>query len=176
MLPKLLILSDLWGSQKSTWVSEYSRVLQDNFQIQYYDCLELAEIKDTNASQETLHKQFINGGIDTAVNALLRAEKSEVKVLAFSIGGTIAWKAALQGLKIKSLVAVSSTRLRYETIVPKADIKLIYGANDPNIPQLEWMKNYHLNVEIIKGKDHDLYTESELAVSICQEFKNNSTL
>ena len=56
----------------------------------------------------------MNSGIEIAVQTLLNKEKGEIKILAFSVGGTIAWKAALKGLKVSDLVAVSSNRLRYE--------------------------------------------------------------
>ncbi|MEL6944601.1 MAG: alpha/beta hydrolase, partial [Bacteroidota bacterium] len=65
-------------------------------------------------------------------------EQVEVSILAFSIGGTIAWKAALKGLKIKSLWAFSATRLRYEVERPNIPIQLFFGQKDEYRPSSNW--------------------------------------
>lgn len=166
MKPRLIILSDLWGKEKSGWVSIYVKLLKDKFEIQYYDCCELGEIDKTNYTEESLHSQFINGGIEKAVENLLKAEKNEINILAFSIGGTIAWKSALKGLNVRSLFAVSSTRLRYENEIPNGAIKLYYGENDSNKPDNDWFEKHSVNFEIIKNKEHIFYSEKEFATSI----------
>ena len=99
--PKLIILSDLWGREKSGWVDFYIERLQNNYSITYYDCCELGGIDKTSYTEQDLHHQFIDGGIETAVTNLLANEKDEVSILAFSIGGVIVRKAALLGLKVK---------------------------------------------------------------------------
>jgi len=169
MKPRLIILSDLWGKEKSDWVSAYVELLKDRFEIQYYDCCELGEIDKTNYSEESLHRQFVNGGIERAVEQLSKIEKNEIEVLAFSIGGSIAWKAALKGLNVRKLFAVSSTRLRYEDETPKGIIKLYYGENDSNKPNNNWFEERSVNFEILKNKEHDFYTEKECTTSICKE-------
>lgn len=169
MKPRLIILSDLWGKEKSAWVLVYIELLKDKFEIQYYDCCELGEIDKTNYTEESLHNQFINGGIEKAVENLLKTEKNQVNILAFSIGGTIAWKSALKGLNVRSLFAASSTRLRYEGETPNGSIKLYYGENDCNMPNNNWFETISIDFEIIKNKQHDFYTEKECAISICSE-------
>ena len=169
MKPRLIILSDLWGKEKSDWVSGYLELLKDKFEIQYYDCCELGAIEKTNYTEENLHSQFVNGGIENAVDNLLKSEKNEIDVLAFSIGGTIAWKAALKGLQIRRLFAVSSTRLRYENEIPNGAIKLYYGENDSNTPSENWFEKQALDFEIIKNKEHNFYIEKYFATSICKE-------
>jgi hypothetical protein len=169
MKPRLIILSDLWGKEKSEWVSDYVELLKDKFEIQYYDCCELGEIDKTNYIEEKLHSQFVNGGIEKAVANLLMTEKNQIDILAFSIGGTIAWKAALKGLNVRNLFAVSSTRLRYEDKIPNGAIKLYYGENDNNKPSNDWFEKHSIDFEIIKNKEHDFYTEKEFADSICAE-------
>lgn len=94
MKSRFIILSDLWGRDKSNWVSDYVELLRDNFEIQYYDCCELGGIDKTIFTEQSLHDQFVNGGFEIAVENLLNKEKGEIKILAFSVGGTIAWKAA----------------------------------------------------------------------------------
>ena len=169
MKPRLIILSDLWGKEKSDWVIGYVELLKDKFEIQYYDCCELGEIDKTNYVEENLHSQFINGGIEKAIANLLKIEKNQIDILAFSIGGTIAWKSALKGLNVRRLFAVSSTRLRYEDEIPRAAIKLYYGDNDNHKPNHNWFEKHSIDFEIIKNKNHDFYTEKECTTLICNE-------
>jgi pimeloyl-ACP methyl ester carboxylesterase len=169
MKPRLIILSDLWGKEKSNWVAGYIQLLNDKFEIQYYDCCGLGEIDKTNYTEENLHNQFINGGIEKAVTNLLKTEKNQIDILAFSIGGTIAWKAALMGLNVRSLFAVSSTRLRYEDKIPNGAIKLYYGENDRNKPSNDWFEKHSIDFEIIKNKEHDFYTKNDSSTLICNE-------
>jgi hypothetical protein len=169
MKPRLIILSDLWGKEKAAWTLDYIELLKNKFEIQYYDCCELGEIDKTNFSEENLHNQFVNGGIEKAVANLLKIEKNQIDVLAFSIGGTIAWKASLKGQNVRNLFAVSSTRLRYEDKIPSGTIQLYYGENDSNKPSNDWFEKHSIDFEIIKNKEHDFYTEKESADSICAE-------
>jgi pimeloyl-ACP methyl ester carboxylesterase len=169
MKPRLIILSDLWGKEKSDWVSAYVELLKDKFEIQYYDCCELGAIDKTNYTEESLHSQFISGGIETAIECFLITEKDQIDVLAFSIGGTIAWKAALKGLNVRSLFAVSATRLRYEDEIPNGAIKLYYGENDSNKPSENWFEKYAIDFEIIKNKEHSFYIEKDFIAFICSE-------
>lgn len=169
MKPRLVILSDLWGKEKSDWALAYVELLKGKFEIQYYDCCELGGIDKTNYNEDNLHSQFINDGVDRAVENLLKAEKNQTDILAFSIGGTIAWKAALKRMNVRSLFAVSSTRLRYEVEIPNGAIKLYYGDNDSNKPKNNWFEKHAIDFEIIKNKEHDFYTEKECSALICNE-------
>lgn len=141
MKPRLLILSDLFGGKNPKWIKLYSEILKSKFDIQYYDVLELGNINLGNFTKSDIHNQFLNGGIDEAVENLLDYEKGEVAILGFSIGGTIAWKASLKGLNISQLVAVSSTRLRFETKIPECKIKLYFGEKDLNMPNSKWFSD-----------------------------------
>lgn len=172
MKPRLIILSDLWGKEKSHWIEDYIVLLVDKFDIHYYDCCELGNIDKTNYTQENLHNQFVNGGIERAVDALLIKEKKAVTVLAFSIGGTIAWKAALKGLKIEILVAISSTRLRYEAQVPNCKVKLYFGKEDIYKPDGSWFENCQILPEINKNKGHLMYVEKDFIHLICNAILN----
>lgn len=170
MKPKLIILSDLFGGKNPEWIKRYADVLKPKFDIQYYDVLELANIDGSDFIEINIHNQFLNGGIDKAVDNLLKLEKSKVAVLGFSIGGTIAWKASLKGLKISHLIAVSSTRLRYETESPNCEIKLFFGENDPNKPKFEWFSDLKIPFQILKNQNHQLYLEKTQLSLICAEF------
>jgi len=169
MKPKLIILSDLWGLKNGDWMKEYVTILETIFEIVVYDCCELGEIDTANYSEAKLHEQFVNGGIEKAVANLLPLEKEKINILAFSVGGTIAWKAGLKGLNVESLFAVSSTRLRYENEIPNGVIKLYFGENDGNKPTDDWFKKLSIDFEILKNKDHHFYTEKNFIRSICSE-------
>lgn len=174
MKPRLIILSDLFGKERSSWIASYVELLSPNFDIQYYDCCELGGIDKTIYTKENLHNQFVNGGIERAVDALLKKENKEVTVLAFSIGGTIAWKAALKDLKVESLVAISSTRLRYETQVPNCKVKLYFGKEDIYKPDLSWFANYQIVPEINKNKGHLMYVEKDFIHLVCDAILNQN--
>ena len=163
--PRLIILSDLFGQENMTWLPIYTDQLQDAFDIHFYDCAQLARI-DISADEPTIHQQFIYDGMEKAVEKLLLLESNEVYVLGFSIGGTIAWRAALLGLKIKALFAVSSTRLRLEIRKPDTNIVLVYGENDANKPNNEWFKSLMITPQIINDKNHAFYREAGLANQI----------
>ncbi len=170
---QLIILSDLWGKQKSDWIHTYRDILAPYFEISYYDCCVLGKINTLPYTEKDLHQQFINGGIATAVTALLALEKEPIDVLSFSIGGTIAWKAALAGLEFKNLYAVSATRLRYETQKPKGNISLFYGEKDEFAPDKTWCNTMQLEPKIIANTSHNCYTDSSTIASICKAITAN---
>lgn len=167
--PKLLILSDLFGGKNPEWINYYINALESEFEIQYYDALELATIDAFNLTETDIHKQFLNSGIDKAVENLLTLEKNNVLILGFSIGGTIAWKASLQGLKTTHLSAISSTRLRDETKAPNCEINLYFGEKDPNKPNPQWFLDLNITSIILENYDHQLYHEQENALMICDK-------
>jgi len=166
--PRLILLSDLFGGNPE-WIQHYIEILEPKFEIQYYDVLKLAQI-DSSADEKEIHNQFLNGGIERAVNNLLDYEKGEVAVLGFSIGGTIAWKASLRSLKTSQLIAVSSTRLRFETEIPNCEIKLYFGSNDFNKPNQQWYSDLKLTNNIFENEDHQLYLKKQNILLICSNF------
>ncbi|WP_198012016.1 alpha/beta hydrolase [Gillisia sp. CAL575] len=175
MKERLIILSDIWGFQKSEWINYYSDLLSSDYNIKYYDSCDLGEIEINSSNENIRHQQFINSGIEIAVKKLIEFEKKECNILAFSIGGTIAWKAALNGLKTKSIYAVSSTRLRYETEKPDCKIKLIFGEKDDFKPTPEWLEKLHLTNEIIENGTHQIYTEKKHSIKICESMQRTTT-
>jgi len=169
MKKRLIILSDLWGASKNDWIDYYFNSLESNFDITYYDCCELGAVDKTIVVKEELHEQFVNYGITTAVKKLIALEPNEIDVLAFSIGGTIAWKAALRGLKINKMYAISATRLRHELNKPACEINLIYGEYDPFKPSIKWFKKMGVDYSIIKSFGHETYRDSKNVFSFCAE-------
>lgn len=169
MKERLIIISDLWGREKSEWVINYTRILETKFNIVFYDSCELGQTDVLNYSQEILHKQFINGGIEKAIDKLIEKENHKVNILAFSIGGTLAWKFRLRSDNIKSLVCVSSTRLRNETERPIGNLELYFGKNDEYKPSVEWFENMRLEYEIIPDKGHQFYCETQFAEELSEK-------
>lgn len=173
MKKRLLILSDLWGERKNDWWHFYKNALDPYFEVVFYDCTELAEIETDAFDQKILHEQFINGGIDRAVQKLIDLEKEKTTILAFSIGGTIAWKYSLQTSTIESLYCVSSTRLRKEVIKPNTKIHLWYGMNDMFIPNENWFQELKLTPFILDAMEHGMYKELECVNKICNLILEN---
>ena len=174
-MEKLVMLSDLWGNKRAGWIAYYSKILREHFEIELYDSCELGEIDMTEYSEDQIHHQFINGGIEKAVKSLIKKEKGSINILGFSIGGYIAWKAACEGLRVMELTAVSSTRLRYENIQPECSIRLVYGEYDLFKPENRWLDRFKLETKIYKGEKHNLYIKKNIATDICYDIINPSS-
>jgi pimeloyl-ACP methyl ester carboxylesterase len=165
-MKRLIVLSDLWGKRKSDWIQHYRAPLAKHFEVVFYDSCELAELDLQDYSEENLHRQFVNGGIDRGVSALIKNEKDTVHVLGFSVGGLIAWKAALAGLKVEKFTALSSTRLRYEEHVPSCPIDLYFAENDPYKPSSDWFEKMNLSIRFAVNEEHYFYTKSTVAADV----------
>ena len=152
---RFILLSDLRGKDKAEWVTHYMEPLTTHFDIEFYDCCNLGNIDKTLSTEESLHQQFINGGIQLAARKLIEKEKGTINVLGFSIGGTIAWKAGIEGLKINYLAAISSTRLRFEERVPAATVELYYGEYDSFKPGDDWLSKHGLEKNIYPKEGHE---------------------
>lgn len=174
MKPVLIILSDLWGTDHADWLQGYRNQLAAVFDIRVYNSQELGQIDGNGQNQEAIHQQFVEGGIDRAVQQLMESEPNSVHMLGLSIGGAIAWKAGLKGLKIENLIAVSSTRLRYETQKPDCPLTLIYAADDPYHPEFSWFLEMNLKYTLISNAAHDLYKEERIINWVCQLLKSQA--
>ncbi|MDM1294954.1 alpha/beta hydrolase [Sphingobacterium sp. N143] len=167
--PSLIILSDMWGIKRSAWISDYLEQLYDSFDIMLIDCINIAKINDYNLNDQELHQRFIDGGVELAVRNLIDISPSDNYILGFSIGGYIAWKACLAGLKAKSLFAVSSTRLRKEKLCPAIPIHLFYGQTDPYRPEKPWFDRMNIIPQIYVNMGHNCYMFKENATSISSQ-------
>lgn len=166
---QLIILSDISGKQNDEWISIYLELLEAHFEVSYLDSKELAEIDESAESKEEIHAQFVSGGIEKAVSNLLNVPSKKPTILAFSIGGTIAWKAALKGLQIKKLIAVSSTRLRKEYQKPKIEMELFFGSEDENAPDEDWFDELVITPTVLDRKSHEMYKDESFSEFICEE-------
>jgi hypothetical protein len=168
-MEKLIILSDLWGKEKSDWVNYYSKLLENYFEVKFYDCCDLGDIDKSEYSENNLHQQFVNGGIERAVQTLIQKEKEIDNVIGFSVGGYIAWKAGLSGLKIKRLFAMSSTRLRYENKKSSGIIELYFGENDRFKPDIDWFHMLEIQENFYTNEGHDFYRKKEIVEDVCNK-------
>ncbi|MFM2393284.1 MAG: hypothetical protein RLZZ546_1266 [Bacteroidota bacterium] len=173
MKRKLIILTDLWGNTNSNWIKVYVENLQDKFELKLYSCCEIAEIQPFKKTKKEIHNEFILSGIEIAIENLLRLEKDEVDVLGFSVGGYIAWRSGIKGLKIRNLKAISSTRLRNEIIKPNCKLKLYFGENDQHKPTKEWFENLKVDFTLIKNADHNVYENVDFTKNICKNINQN---
>ncbi len=167
MAEKLVIISDMWGVKKGLWITSYFGYLQQYYDIVFYDCQQLGCIDTPVSSEENIHKAFVEGGIDTAVAHLLKKETEASHYLAFSTGGTVAWKAALKGLPIKSLTAVSPTRIRLENEKPDIPMNLIYGGKDEFRPSKDWANQLETEINVIPNFGHQLYSDEKIISEVC---------
>ncbi|GGW40156.1 hypothetical protein [Arenibacter certesii] len=151
------------------WITSYLGYLQQYYDLTFYDSQRLANIHLTINSDENVGKEFDSGGIATAVAHLLKNEKEPRHYLAFGAGGTIAWKAALKGLPVESLYAISSAWVRLESQRPVVDVKLLYGEYDEFKPSQEWMDRIGTRNEIVRNFGHDLYTDEKIIIKVCQD-------
>lgn len=163
----MIIVSDLWGKDRSEWIELYTTILKQKFDLFFYNSCLLGDVDKSVYDQHVLHQQFVRGGIDTAFKHLSKLEKHPIHILAFSVGGTIAWKYGLQTGNIISLTCVSSTRLRKETEKPIGDINLYFGEEDEYTPNVEWFKKMGINSHIIPSKGHQMYLETDFAEKLC---------
>ena len=171
---RLLILSDLWGLKNAGWLSNYITPLQQFYEVLLYDSRQLASLNITDESENSIHQNFVNGGIDKAVESLLQTETKTVRILAFSVGGTIAWKYALASGNVDRLVCVSSTRLRHEKLRPAGEVTLCYGQADPFKPTDQWFNAMKLESFLMDGMGHELYKDEGVAGLVANQFIHSS--
>ena len=175
MAEKLVIISDMWGVKKGLWIASYFGYLQQYYDITFYDCQQLGNLDVPVSTEENIHKAFVEGGIDTAVAHLLKKEKTPSHYLAFSTGGTVAYKAALKGLPVKSLTALSANRIRLEDESPKIPLNLVYGECDTFKPELSWAKSVGVDLTVIPNFGHHLYSDEKIISQICLDLLEKAT-
>ncbi len=154
---------------------KYRQILRNHFEIKYYDSRILAEINSKGKSAEKIHQDFVNFGIEKAVENLQQKEKEKTHILAFSVGGVIAWKYALKAKNVKSLTLISSTRLRYEMAKPSTKIELYFGEKDKYQPAKEWFENLNLKRNVFLDFGHEMYENIDFSKKTSQEIIQNKS-
>ncbi len=156
---RLIVLSDMWGTENANWLTEYTKGLNNHFEVVLYDSCLLGKVTPTPSNPDYTHQQFTENGIDKAVQQLIELEPDPVHVLAFSVGGTIGWKYGLKTDNIKALCALSSTRLRMESTQPSSEILLYFGTNDVFKPNSSWFKTMHIDFQCRNNMGHAMYKD-----------------
>ncbi len=175
MAERLVIVSDMWGSKRGLWITSYLGYLQQYFDITYHDSQQLANLDVKVRTADNIHRAFVEGGIDTAVAHLKKKEQESAHYLGFSTGGTIAWKAGLKGLPMKSLYTVSSTRIRAEEKRPECETTVLFGDNDVFRPKADWCKKLNVKSELFEGFGHDMYTDEKIIGKVCLDLLKSVT-
>lgn len=172
MTKRLVILSDMWGCKKGLWITSYLGYLQSYFDITFYDSRELGLLDLGLITKESLHEAFLNGGMDTAVEQLLKKEeeKEPAHYLTFCAGATIAWKAALKGLSIKTLYAISPFNLDSSLQKPEIPVSLLYGEYQELPPTERWAAQEGLILETVPKFGPELYMDEKITRKVCLYF------
>ena len=167
MAERLVVVSDMWGSKKGLWITSYLGYLQQYFDIVFYDSRELARIDKSITSADDLYKAFVDGGMKTAVAHLLARETEPSHYLTFCAGGAIAWDAALKGLPVKSLYAVSPIDLEKNTEALDCKVNLLFGELDKKYPSAQWAADTDSIMEIVPNFGHEMYSDEKVIRKVC---------
>ena len=172
--PKLIILSDIFDATEEAWMGMYRKQLSPFFEIVEYDSRQLAGILP--CPQEEVHQRFVNAGIEDATQRLSLLEEKVYAVLGFSVGGTIAWRYALENPHCSSLYLISATGLRNETVRPTSAISLCYGEHESSGPNLAWFDTLGIAPKIFKNEFHECYKNEAVITQLCQTIIEDSNI
>lgn len=170
MARRLVVLSDLWGSKKGLWITSYLGYLQQYYDIVYYDSRQLADmdLPPVHTTEDVYHA-FAETGMKRAAARLLSQEKEPADYLAFGGGGSIAWQAALMGLPVQSLYAISPLCLQKIGGSPECRVTLVYGEYHENRPAPLWFRQAGLKPEIISKFGQELYSDEKIIQKVCKD-------
>ncbi len=172
MKPSLHIFSDIYGLKKEAWISDYVASLESNFNIQLVDIRDLANLQ--NLEDEKLHDAFIKTQkIEQILQKLNSIIKEPTQILGFSLGGTLAWKLALNNTNITKLTLISSTRIRVESPKPTCEIKLFFAEKDEFKPDSAWLRKQVITPTILSNESHNCYMNYNTCMLVCSELQNN---
>ncbi|UWX55557.1 hypothetical protein NYZ99_03435 [Maribacter litopenaei] len=71
------------------------------------------------------------------------------------------------GLPVKSLLSISSTRIRFQDEKPLVPFQLIYGERDANRPDDIWANKIDVEMDVIPNYGHTLYTDEKIIRKVC---------
>lgn len=167
MAERLVVLSDMWGARKGLWITSYLGYLQQYFDIVYYDSQQLADLEVVVHTRENLCKAFFDGGRETAIAQILRKETEPSHYLTFCAGGTIGWEAALKGLPMKSLYAVSPINLHLQDQKPDCPVNLLFGEYQEDKPDEAWAKELGVTMNVVPQFGNELYSDEKIIQKVC---------
>ena len=163
----------MMGSRQGLWITTYLGYLQQYFDIVYYDSQELAGLDLLVKTRENLCEALEEGGYATAVSQLLAREKTPSHYLTFCAGGSMAWKAALKGLPVKSLYAISPLALEMEAQRPDCPVTLLYGENHQERPDTTWAQSLGVSLAVETNFGRELYSDEKIISKVCLELLSN---
>jgi len=154
----LIIVTDIFAlPAKADCISEK---LPNISSIERIGLNELCE--QPNLSGEALHQfLFTDGGLEKAANSLLNIAGKDSFGLGYSAGGTALWRAVTEGLILKGLFCISSTRLRLEKSISTPN-HVFFGAKDHGKPTDDWLIEVPQRQTVFKGCRHNFYLDPEL--------------
>lgn len=164
----IVFLSDLWGKEDIVWFDNYKNKLSNQFTIKFLDCQEIGGINSVTSTEQEIHQQFVEFGIENAVKYLLKNIYKPTVIVGFSVGGTIGWKAIKRGLKAKHFYGVSATRLRKEQENLDCPTILFYGEDDSYRPNKSWQNKMKLQPLTFSNQGHDFYKKANYAAKVCE--------
>lgn len=166
MIKEIVVVSDMWGEVKSQWFSLFLELVPANISLRYFDSSKLGNVNLEQNDEEQIHNQFVEFGIENAVNTLL-ANNLESKIfIGCSVGGVIAWRAALRGLNVDKLITISSTRLRYETHKPDCEVINYFGQSDVYRPKADWLTTTGRVTSNLIAGGHEIYKNRNSLIKI----------
>lgn len=131
--------------------------------------INLPDTTGQNSLQQELHRQYIDGGLNVAVQhlgELFGEEQEPSTVVAFSMGGYAAWLASGSLVPKSKALLLSSTRLRLATTcIDGIDCRAVFGKEDQNAPGADHVFPLNLKAEYVEG-DHEFYKNLELCGSV----------
>ncbi|MEP5547665.1 MAG: hypothetical protein ABJP59_17960, partial [Maribacter dokdonensis] len=70
---------------------------------------------------------------------------------------------------------VSPTRIRKMNDRPNIPFQLVYGANDEFRPSEEWGDKLGVEMEVLPGYGHTLYTDEKIIKKVCMDLLQEVT-
>lgn len=155
---KLIVVTDIFAlPAKADCISEK---LPDISTIEQFGLNELCG--QPGLSGEALHQYlFTDGGLEKAANSMLSIAGKDSYGLGYSAGGTVLWKAVTEGLILKGLFCISSTRLRHQKCIATPN-HVFFGAKDHGKPSDEWLIEVPERQTVFENCGHNFYHDPQL--------------
>ena len=76
---------------------------------------------------------------------------------------------------MKSLTAISPTRIRLESEKPDTSMSLIFGGKDEFRPNTDWADEVGAEIKVIPNFGHQLYSDEKIIAEVCLELLDKVT-
>lgn len=151
-MKRILVLTDIWNRPTDRECFLNKCVSAEFDRVSISELLGIPEL-----AGELVHSMlFGNGKADDVVSQLAAYQDKYDFAVGFSAGGTLLWRAVENGLKLKGLVCISSTRLRDESSL-SIHTQATFGSLDINRPNDEWIRTIPTEGHVLEECAHDFY-------------------